>query len=346
MKIRFLSCAQHPWGAEHSLALLATEFVAEGHSVELYCMAREVASFWQDRVRGDVSVVTHGHGRVSSSIAMARALRQAPPADSTVIWSLDLTAVSWLARGSSSSFFLDLHDLPRSLATRGALKVLQAQYSKVICISDYIARRSSVNQARRATVPRPIEETAATTIPSTRNGLMNVGVVGRIDKIKNLELAVDACKLVSSGVHLHFRGAPMVSDREYVQSLLEYGRRNLGTQFTFGGLFEAKDVYEGLDLVVVTNQEEPSGRTVGEAQANGLPVVVPDEGGAQEWVEAGVTGLVYQSGDAKSLANSISTLLRQPALAGELAEAGRRAVEAQRAPAKIARMYSDVLRNG
>ncbi|OEJ93926.1 glycosyltransferase family 4 protein [Streptomyces thermolilacinus] len=60
-----------------------------------------------------------------------------------------------------------------------------------------------------------------------------------------------------------------------------------------------------------------------EAAASGLPVVVGDSGGAPDAVLDGVTGTVVDGGDVRVVAAAVSALLRDPARARAMGEAGR-----------------------
>jgi glycosyltransferase involved in cell wall biosynthesis len=64
-------------------------------------------------------------------------------------------------------------------------------------------------------------------------------------------------------------------------------------------------------------------KTVIEAMAYSVPVVVTNVGGSAELVENGVSGIVVAPGDAAALANAILRIRRDPALARELGRRGR-----------------------
>lgn len=66
-----------------------------------------------------------------------------------------------------------------------------------------------------------------------------------------------------------------------------------------------------------------------EASAVGLPVIAGDSGGAPDAVRPGETGYVVGGRDVPALAEQLITVLRDPALARKLGEAGRAWVEAE-----------------
>jgi glycogen(starch) synthase len=64
-----------------------------------------------------------------------------------------------------------------------------------------------------------------------------------------------------------------------------------------------------------------------EAAAVGSPLVVADVGGLHEVVEDGVTGLRFRPEDVAGLADAVSTVLRDRALARRLARRARTLVD-------------------
>lgn len=67
-----------------------------------------------------------------------------------------------------------------------------------------------------------------------------------------------------------------------------------------------------------------------EAAACGRPVVVGDSGGARETLVHGETGLLVDGRDVAAVADSVATLLEDPAYARRLGKAGRARVEVER----------------
>lgn len=84
------------------------------------------------------------------------------------------------------------------------------------------------------------------------------------------------------------------------------------------------DVLRALDVLVNTSDAEPFGRSVLEAQASGLPVVVNDTGGPAEFVDDGRTGLVVPHDDVGALATALRELTSDAGLRERLGAAARR----------------------
>jgi glycosyltransferase involved in cell wall biosynthesis/GT2 family glycosyltransferase len=80
-----------------------------------------------------------------------------------------------------------------------------------------------------------------------------------------------------------------------------------------GATDDAGLAYSVMDIFLLTSAVEGVPNVVIEAQAAGLPVVVPDVGGASEGVLDGVTGIVARPRSSASLASAVLDLIDNPA---------------------------------
>jgi glycosyltransferase involved in cell wall biosynthesis len=160
------------------------------------------------------------------------------------------------------------------------------------------------------------------------NGDPVVALVGRLAPWKGQHLFLDAVeRLVADAVPVRGRllGAALFGEEEYAEEIA--GRLSgpplagVVSLSSFAG-----DVAHALaDVDVVVNASviaEPFGQVVVEAIANGVPVVVPDQGGPAEIVEDGVSGLTFRTGDAEDLARAIQLVLADPGLYERLSSGG------------------------
>ncbi|RNC70425.1 MAG: glycosyltransferase [Desulfuromonadales bacterium] len=136
--------------------------------------------------------------------------------------------------------------------------------------------------------------------------------VGRVSREKNLELLADAfLRLVECGVHARL---VIVGDGPYREAMEE---RLAGCPVLFTGYLEGEALqacYASADLFVFPSTTDTFGNVVLEAQASGLPVIVSDEGGPQELMISGETGLIVRDIDRDGLAGAMLTMLRDPEL--------------------------------
>jgi glycosyltransferase involved in cell wall biosynthesis len=103
------------------------------------------------------------------------------------------------------------------------------------------------------------------------------------------------------------------------------------------------------DLVVLPSLNEGMGRVLVEAMAAGRPVVASRVGGIPDLVRHGRNGLLVAPRDEAGLAESIALLLRDPALAARMGEAGRvdcREFSLEAMTARLDRLYTDLLSPG
>ena len=79
---------------------------------------------------------------------------------------------------------------------------------------------------------------------------------------------------------------------------------------------------KGFDIFVMSSETEGLGTSILDAMACGKPVVATRTGGIPEVVEDGVTGLLVEPRDPKSLAQAITTLLQDGARRAAMGAAG------------------------
>ena len=95
--------------------------------------------------------------------------------------------------------------------------------------------------------------------------------------------------------------------------------RFIGSGWDIGSLLSVSDVG------VLCSRSEGFSNAILEYMAAGLPVVATDVGGAREAVENGRTGYIVPPEDAEALAEAVTRLLNDDAMAREMGERGRMA---------------------
>ena len=103
-------------------------------------------------------------------------------------------------------------------------------------------------------------------------------------------------------------------------------------------------LHKAFDMFVMSSVTEGLGTSLLDAMACAKPVVATDAGGIPEVVERDVTGLLVPARDASALGAAIIRLLRDPALAGRLAAAGRARVERRFTADRMVQETLDVYR--
>ena len=110
------------------------------------------------------------------------------------------------------------------------------------------------------------------------------------------------------------------------------------------------DVYRDAAVSVVPSTfPEALGLTSIEAQASGTPVVVSDAGGLPETVSPGVSGLVFENGNADQLADAVLSLLESAPRRAAMADAARhwamQKFSWDTIAAELERVYADVVQD-
>lgn len=357
--IRFLSVSPGVWGAERSLLTLAESLHAAGHRVSLYCVSAELGEAWRGRVNAAVVVVASAEsggvsGRLRQLVRFFRARGVLPKTGTVVSFSPRLNApVAVLSlfdrvRRAPRRWFIDLHDYLDAGKGLVALDAAVIAGAGVVAVSEFAASVSRAVSARATVLYRPIVPRSAplTEPPRSERMVLRIGIVGRIDPDKNHVLLADA--IANSGLpcDLVVRGVPTEYGHPSGDLVLDAMRRAVGDQLKYEGPVANELAMDGLDVLVVANEREPLGRTVLEAQLAGLPVVVPDKGGAAELVVDGVTGLYFIANSSVSLGAVLSALAHSADLRAALAIAGRASATFQSDPIRYAHAYASALGRG
>ncbi len=156
---------------------------------------------------------------------------------------------------------------------------------------------------------------------------VEICIVGHIQKEKGqLELIEAISELINKRdvrqLHVNVIGS---SDKEYKEKINQYiANHQLSEYVTFTG--RRNDVAEMLtkmDIGVMASKHEAFGRTTVEYMMAGLAVVASDGGANTEIIQDGETGLIYKSGDPKSLADKIEFLIQNRKTLERLAKSGQ-----------------------
>jgi glycosyltransferase involved in cell wall biosynthesis len=185
-----------------------------------------------------------------------------------------------------------------------------------------------------------------------------VGCVARLSRWKDQATLLEAMLMVRNKIpdaRLVLAGLAADSSPDGVGDYRDYLHRRveaLGLQgaVTFAGFLpqhEMPSFYAALDVLAHPAVEEPFGLAIVEAMACARPVVAVGAGGVPEIIRHGIDGLLVPVGDASSMAEALSSVLRDEALATRLADSARTRVCTAFTPdlqaATITAIYEQVL---
>lgn len=171
----------------------------------------------------------------------------------------------------------------------------------------------------------------------------NVVVVGRLEIVKGVSLAIEAMRLaaVPAAVHLWIVGeGPERMRLERLRS--SYG---LGERVTFTGFREdAAAFIAHADLVLMPSLHEGLPYTMLEAIAAGTPIAASAVGGLAETLEGGRTAILFPAGNLEAIATAMATAQSRPALLREMASLAQRKLLGGFGAATMAHSYAQTYR--
>ena len=206
-----------------------------------------------------------------------------------------------------------------------------ADIDQFIAVSQYFAdlmqRRLALPVARVAVVhPGIVLDDTPPTPPATPT----IGFLARMHHGKGLGTLVDAfLQLDLPGARLRIAGAVTGMDQRFVRAL----QQKLGNRAEFFPNLDhaaKQNFLHSLSVLSVpANYGEAFGLYVIEALGCGVPVVQPRHGAFSEVLAKTGGGLLCEPNNPAALAAALRELLRDPARARQLGEAGRQVVRAE-----------------
>lgn len=163
-------------------------------------------------------------------------------------------------------------------------------------------------------------------------GSVRILTVSRLDSLKGLELAVEAChRLKASGVDV----AWVVLGEGPHRSVIEESIGALGVEEQFklvGAHPDPRQWLEAADVYVHPSRAEGRSNAVEEAKAAGLPIVACRYPTVADQITDGVSGLVVDF-SAVAIEEAVSKLLSDRSMAGRVAREAKREFEEDRGDA-------------
>lgn len=176
---------------------------------------------------------------------------------------------------------------------------------------------------------RPLPSRARTSDPDPGASL-TLGMVGRLDDVKDIGCALRAVKLLldrgqGEGLRLVLVGSgPKQADLE-----AETGRLGLSGLVEFAGArTDVENWYPRFDIYLNTSVYEGMSNTLLEAMAGGLPLIASRVPGNAAWLREGENARFFAPGDAEGLAGAIASLRADKEARISMGERNRKRAEA------------------
>jgi glycosyltransferase involved in cell wall biosynthesis len=216
----------------------------------------------------------------------------------------------------------------KTMVELGAQRLAYAGAHRIVANCHAAADRLRFERVPRkkiAVIPNGID-LARFARPAISTAVRRVVIVGNLRPEKGHDVLIDAAALVAQrfpATRFDIVGAGPLRDA----LTRRVHERQLASVVRFAG--HQADVatwLQAADLLVLPSRSEAFPNAVLEGMAAGLAIVASDVGGVPELIDDGRTGLLTPAGDARVLADRISSLIADPAMAARLGAAARREV--------------------
>jgi len=237
-------------------------------------------------------------------------------------------------------------------------RLTAALTDKYIAVSDaaraYTIKHSNVSPQKIITIYNGIDSrNTCLEAPVSRRDLavdekdVVLAIIGRLHKQKGHLLLLEALPFIlpkAPRTRVLFCGA----GREEARLREIVAHRGLAEHVRFLGLIEnASQILPHIDVLVLPSLWEGMPHVVLEAMAAGRPVVASRIAGMGELVEDGKTGILFRSGDPRSLAEALLKLITNRELARTMGDAARERVmknfQLKETVQKTVRLYHKLL---
>jgi len=247
----------------------------------------------------------------------------------------------------------DVTALARSRWRRAAVAAALARSDRIVCVSeairDAVIRAFPRHRDRIVFIPNGVAAADPPHRPRRRGAPLTAITVGSLVPRKRLDTVLHAVASLprEDAVQVLVVGdGPQRSELERLASSLGLVRR-----VRFTGMVAPEEVPRRLataDVFVLASESEGRPNALLEAMAAGLPVVATRIPGVRELVDHGVTGFLFDVGDAAGLAAALGRLRDDPGLRARLGAAGRRRIAElgltwERTGLAYARLFTEVL---
>jgi glycosyltransferase involved in cell wall biosynthesis len=164
---------------------------------------------------------------------------------------------------------------------------------------------------------------------------LRLGCIGQISRAKGTDLAIAAMSdLFEEPAELRLHGML----REPALLSLLSARARVSYRGSYGPA-DLPRILGETDVAVLPSRTENFPTVVRECLSAGVPVIASDVGGTREIIEHGVNGLLVPRGDAGALRETLRSVIRCPALAGDPLRRPRAVTSSDEEAAALVELY-------
>ena len=252
----------------------------------------------------------------------------------------------WAARLLGIGIVSHLHGFlyfPMERSRRRSIRHVKAFVSISRAVTES-AVRAGVDPTRIHEIPNFVERVPEASPPPMPTELA-IGIFGRVAQWKGQKEFLHAAMQVLPrfpGLRVYVVGDASDGDPRYLAECREIARSSpFANQIEFTGLVTDVAAYYRKCTVVVhaSIEPEPFGMVVIEAMAEARPVVASMLGAPPEIIQEGVEGYLVNPKDPDAMADRITALLADPALAADMGRQGHKKALMNYDPSVAARRF-------
>lgn len=191
--------------------------------------------------------------------------------------------------------------------------------------AEIITKRGRLNREKISVIYNGIEFTNSEDLVSDNKEKVHekiIGLVARLVPEKDISTLLRAFSRIQSSFQVRL----IVVGDGPLRPNLEIETATLGISekvFFSGERFDANQMIMQFDIGVLTSFYEGLSNAIMEYMVAGKPVVATNVGGNPELVDDGITGYLFEPGDASQLAEILHVLLVSPDCGAQMGRAGR-----------------------
>lgn len=214
-------------------------------------------------------------------------------------------------------------------------------------LAGIISKQTGISIEQFEIIKNPLAVRESARAQESARGFPRLVFVGRVEKLKGCDLLIEAMPAVLEsfpGASLTFIGEEAISASEDISFSQQLRMRadELGCagSLTFAGLLPRDRLAEKVvqsDIAIFPSRYDSSPYACLEAMSLEIPVVASRVGGIPEYVEHGVTGLLFELDNSANLAQEIIRLCADANLRTRIAKAGKQSVLTMCNPGAVAR---------
>jgi glycosyltransferase involved in cell wall biosynthesis len=224
-----------------------------------------------------------------------------------------LMAAYWKRQDQKIRQMEDRTSFLRSTLDQADIILSASQYLRSVYIKNGVSP-AKILQIRQGLDFKPAGE-------KKKSDTLRVGYIGQLTHVKGVHILMEAVRALSNvPLHVEIYGEASTYP-PYLGKLKKITGNDPRVHFekAYHSEEEGAKALQNLDVLVVPSVwYENSPNVILEAFASGTPVIASNLGGTAELVQDGVSGLVFEAGNAADLAKKIMSLVQQPDLLQKL----------------------------